>query len=57
LFAVPALSLSGVPPFSGFVAKLALVDAGIDGVIVNLPSSVPGSISAVGAALRDVLGT
>ncbi|WP_313674726.1 LLM class F420-dependent oxidoreductase [Mycolicibacterium sp.] len=34
-----------------------VVDAGIDGVIVNLPSSVPGSISAVGAALRDVLGT
>ncbi len=34
-----------------------VVDAGIDGVIVNLPSYVPGSISAVGAALRDVLGT
>lgn len=29
LFAVPALSLAGIPPFSGFVAKLALVDAGI----------------------------
>ena len=28
LFAVPALSLAGMPPFSGFVAKLALVDAG-----------------------------
>jgi multicomponent Na+:H+ antiporter subunit D len=29
LFALPALSLAGLPPFSGFVAKFALVDAGI----------------------------
>jgi multicomponent Na+:H+ antiporter subunit D len=28
LFAVPALSLAGVPPFAGFVAKFALVDSG-----------------------------
>ncbi|MGH9133434.1 MAG: proton-conducting transporter membrane subunit, partial [Ilumatobacteraceae bacterium] len=28
LFLVPALSLAGVPPLSGFVAKLGLVDAG-----------------------------
>jgi multicomponent Na+:H+ antiporter subunit D len=30
LFLVPALSLSGIPPFSGFVAKLGLVTAGFD---------------------------
>jgi multicomponent Na+:H+ antiporter subunit D len=30
LFLVPALSLAGMPPFSGFVAKLALIDAGFD---------------------------
>lgn len=29
LFALPALSLAGLPPFGGFVAKLGLVDAGI----------------------------
>lgn len=29
LFAVPALSLAGMPPFSGFLAKFALVDAGL----------------------------
>lgn len=30
LFALPALSLAGVPPFSGFVAKVALLQAGIN---------------------------
>jgi multicomponent Na+:H+ antiporter subunit D len=30
LFAVPALSLAGIPPFSGFFAKLGLIQAGID---------------------------
>jgi multicomponent Na+:H+ antiporter subunit D len=29
LFLLSALSLAGIPPFSGFVAKLALIDAGI----------------------------
>jgi F420-dependent oxidoreductase-like protein len=33
-----------------------VVDVGIDGVIVNLPSYVPGSIAAVGGALRPIVG-
>src|SRR5690606_14914449 len=30
LFLLPAFSLSGIPPFSGFVAKLGLVRAGFE---------------------------
>jgi len=33
-----------------------VVGAGIDGVIVNLPRYVPGSITAVGEALRPIVG-
>ncbi|MEM9893627.1 MAG: proton-conducting transporter membrane subunit [Actinomycetota bacterium] len=44
LFALPALSLAGLPPFSGFVAKLALVDAGIaDGSTAIVVVSLVGS--------------
>ncbi len=45
LFALPALSLAGLPPFSGFVAKLALVDAGMaTGAYVIVAVSLVASI-------------
>ena len=45
LFALPALSLAGLPPFSGFIAKLALVDAGMSsGAYVIVAVSLVGSI-------------
>jgi multicomponent Na+:H+ antiporter subunit D len=45
LFLLPALSLAGIPPFSGFVAKLSVIDAGFGhhawvGVAVALGVSV-----------------
>ena len=40
--------------------KTNVLDAGIDGVIVNLPTSIqgyqPGRITALGAALKPLLG-
>ena len=36
--------------------KAKVVDAGIDGVIINLPFYTPGVINAVGDALRPVMG-
>jgi multicomponent Na+:H+ antiporter subunit D len=45
LFALPALSLAGIPPFSGFIAKLALVDAGIaNGSYVIVAVALVGSM-------------
>jgi multicomponent Na+:H+ antiporter subunit D len=43
MFGLPALSLAGLPPFSGFVAKLGLVDAGV--------SSEAWAITAVSLAV------
>ena len=46
LFAIPALSLAGLPPFSGFVAKFAVISAGIEA------ASTPVVVAAlVGGAL------
>ena len=49
LFALPALSLAGIPPLSGFVAKLSLVDAAIDA------DSIPIVFAALLASVLTLL--
>ncbi|MGW1680730.1 Na+/H+ antiporter subunit D [Saccharopolyspora sp. NPDC002376] len=49
LFALPALSLAGVPPFSGFVAKLALLQAGVGA------ATWPAYVVTGGAVLTSLL--
>lgn len=46
----------GSPEHIAETVKTRVVDAGVDGVIVNLPSYRPGSIAELGAALRPVVG-
>lgn len=46
----------GSPEKIAETVQINVVDAGINGVILNLPAYVPGSIARVGAALRPVLG-
>lgn len=43
LFLVPALSLAGLPPLSGFFAKLALVKAGLSSGAVALTAAALGT--------------
>lgn len=47
LFAVPALSLAGLPPFSGFVAKLAVISAAVeaDAVLVTAAAVTAGGLT------------
>jgi multicomponent Na+:H+ antiporter subunit D len=57
IFALPALSLAGLPPFSGFVAKLALVDAGVaTGAYVIVAVSLVGSILTLLSMTKIWLG-
>lgn len=46
LFLLPALSLAGIPPLSGFVAKLALIEAGF-AVGANVTVAVAIAVSAL----------
>jgi multicomponent Na+:H+ antiporter subunit D len=57
VFALPALSLAGIPPFSGFIAKLALVDAGMaSGAYVIVAVSLVGSILTLLSMTKIWLG-
>ncbi len=57
LFAFPALSLAGLPPFSGFIAKFALVDAGLDkGVYLVVVASLLASLLTVMSMAKIWLG-
>jgi multicomponent Na+:H+ antiporter subunit D len=49
LFAIPALTLAGVPPTAGFVAKLALLQAGA--------AAGPGSVAVAGVVVLASLLT
>lgn len=44
IFLVPALNLGGIPPFSGFIGKVALVQAGVDDASVLAWVLVAGGI-------------
>lgn len=47
MFAVPALSLAGIPPFSGFVAKYALIDEAIaqQSIFITVAALVAGALT------------
>ncbi|MCY4258313.1 MAG: proton-conducting transporter membrane subunit [bacterium] len=52
LFAIPALSLAGIPPFSGFVAKLAVIAAAIAeaSVLIVVAALVAGALTLLSMA-------
>jgi multicomponent Na+:H+ antiporter subunit D len=53
MFLLAALSLVGVPPFSGFIAKLALVEAGVDsGEYIVVGVSILVSLLTLVAMIR-----
>ena len=51
-----ARMLAGSAEFIADQVQAKVLDAGIDGVIINMPSYTPGIIAAVGDALRPLFG-
>ncbi|OLT47551.1 Na+/H+ antiporter subunit D [Saccharomonospora sp. CUA-673] len=48
LFAIPAMSLGGIPPFSGFVAKIALLQGGAE---AGTPMAIAATVGVIVASL------
>lgn len=53
--AIRGRAVVGSPDRIAEAVKTGVIDAGVDGVIVNMPNYRPGSITAVGEALREVV--
>jgi len=56
MFFVPAMNLAGIPPFSGFLGKLALIEAGVDAgdwlVLVGVGAAVATSLLTLYAVVK-----
>ncbi len=52
LFAIPALSLAGLPPFSGFIAKFAVISAAIEeaSVLIVIAALIGGVLTMLSMA-------
>jgi alkanesulfonate monooxygenase SsuD/methylene tetrahydromethanopterin reductase-like flavin-dependent oxidoreductase (luciferase family) len=48
--------LAGGPEYIAEQVQAKVLDAGIDGVVINLPFYTPGAVTAAAEALRSLVG-